>query len=96
MNEAHHWNNPATRMITVRLEIGRGLARTHKTFSPSYLTHSSPQRIIAPFTNSTGIWERRWLMFETDTGSCGGFAGISDRFWCNVVGVGLWNADGVS
>ncbi|KAJ8495477.1 hypothetical protein ONZ45_g12847 [Pleurotus djamor] len=58
---------------------------------PSYLDHTSGQRIVAPYLNSTSFAmqkNKKLLMFETNTGSCGGFPGVSDSF-----GAALWGLD---
>ncbi|GBE86864.1 glycoside hydrolase family 79 protein [Sparassis latifolia] len=58
---------------------------------PAYLTHASGQSIVEPFLNSTYIAQQAgkpFLMFETNTASCGGFPGVSDSF-----GAALWGID---
>lgn len=50
---------------------------------PQYLSHSQNVNRVAPYLNSTGLaqgWGKPFLMFETNTASCGGFPGISDAF----------------
>ncbi|OCH92577.1 hypothetical protein OBBRIDRAFT_886183 [Obba rivulosa] len=56
-----------------------------------YLNHSSAQNLVARYLNSTRIAQsvgKPFLMFETNTASCGGFPGISDSF-----GAALWGID---
>ncbi|KIM82064.1 glycoside hydrolase family 79 protein [Piloderma croceum F 1598] len=58
---------------------------------PEFLTHTSGQNIVKPYLASTAYAQtllKPFLMFETNTASCGGFAGISDSF-----GAALWGAD---
>ena len=58
---------------------------------PSYLTHSSGQNIVAPYVNSANIAQaagKPFIMFETNTASCGGFPGVSDSF-----GAAMWGVD---
>ena len=58
---------------------------------PNYLTHASPQGIVAPYLDSTSLAQtvnKPFLMFETNTASCGGFPGVSDSF-----GATLWALD---
>lgn len=56
-----------------------------------YLNHTAGQALVAPYLNSSAIAlaaGKPFLMFETNTASCGGFAGISDSF-----GAALWALD---
>ncbi|KAJ7453359.1 glycoside hydrolase family 79 protein [Mycena galericulata] len=58
---------------------------------PSYLSHASHISLLAPFINSTVYAQTKnkpFLMFETNTASCGGFLGISDSFTA-----ALWGLD---
>ncbi|KIJ61729.1 glycoside hydrolase family 79 protein [Hydnomerulius pinastri MD-312] len=58
---------------------------------PSYLTHNAGKQLVQPYLNSTymaQIWQKPFLMFETNTASCGGFPGISDSY-----GSALWALD---
>lgn len=58
---------------------------------PSYLTHTAATSMVAPYLNSTAIAQANGLgfvMFETNTASCGGFPGLSDSF-----GATLWAVD---
>ncbi|KAJ7493667.1 glycoside hydrolase family 79 protein [Mycena latifolia] len=62
-----------------------------QTEFPSFLTHKAPTGLLAPYLNSTAFAQqkgKKLLMFETNTASCGGFAGISDAF-----GAALWGLD---
>jgi hypothetical protein len=58
---------------------------------PDYLNHTGGQAIVAPYLNSTNFVQingKKLMMLETNTASCGGFAGISDVF-----GAALWGLD---
>lgn len=57
----------------------------------NYLNHTSGVHLVSPYLNSTAIAQsvgKPFIMFETNTASCGGFPGISDSF-----GAGLWALD---
>lgn len=58
---------------------------------PTYLTHQSGQHIVSSYLNSTSYAQtvgKPFVMFETNTASCGGFPGVSDSF-----GAALWALD---
>lgn len=58
---------------------------------PKYLTHDAGKNLISGFVGSTAFAQskgKRYLMMETNTASCGGFAGISDSF-----GAAIWGVD---
>lgn len=58
---------------------------------PNYLTHNSGLGIVQKLLNSTSIaqqYQKEFIMFETNSASCGGFRGIS-----NVYGISLWGLD---
>lgn len=58
---------------------------------PTYLTHQSGQNIVSTYLNSTSYAQtvgKPFVMFETNTASCGGFPGVSDSF-----GAALWALD---
>ncbi|KAF8217332.1 glycoside hydrolase family 79 protein [Mycena galopus ATCC 62051] len=58
---------------------------------PLYLTHDAHTELLAPYLNSTMYAQtvnKPFLMFETNTASCGGFLGISDTFTA-----ALWGLD---
>lgn len=68
-----------------------GYVRYPQVEFPNYLNHSAGKSIIAPYLNSSQIAQdagKPFLMFETNTASCGGFPGISDSF-----GAALWALD---
>ncbi|KAL0952547.1 hypothetical protein HGRIS_006805 [Hohenbuehelia grisea] len=72
-------------------QFGVGTQRDPQTMFPTYLNHTAGQVIIQPYLNSTNYAQqksKRLLMFETNTASCGGFAGISDSY-----GAALWGID---
>ncbi|KAJ7331317.1 glycoside hydrolase family 79 protein [Mycena albidolilacea] len=58
---------------------------------PLYLTHDAHTQLLAPYLNSTMYAQsvgKPFLMFETNTASCGGFLGVSDSFTA-----ALWGLD---
>ncbi|KAF9529902.1 glycoside hydrolase family 79 protein [Crepidotus variabilis] len=59
---------------------------------PAYLNHKDRVvDLVAPYVNSGNLAQQAgkpFIMFETNSASCGGFAGISDTF-----GAALWAAD---
>ncbi|KAJ7331318.1 glycoside hydrolase family 79 protein [Mycena albidolilacea] len=58
---------------------------------PLYLTHDAHTQLLAPYLNSTAYAQTKgkpFLMFETNTASCGGFLGVSDSF-----AAALWGLD---
>ena len=62
-----------------------------QTEFPNYLTHYSGINIVKNVLNSTMIAQqvgKPFIMFETNSASCGGFAGISTSF-----GAALWTID---
>ncbi|KAJ7607419.1 glycoside hydrolase family 79 protein [Roridomyces roridus] len=62
-----------------------------QTVFPDFLNHTAHTALLAPYLNSTAFAQsknKKLLMFETNTASCGGFAGISDSF-----GAALWGLD---
>ncbi|KAJ7617286.1 glycoside hydrolase family 79 protein [Roridomyces roridus] len=61
-----------------------------QTELPKYLTHNAPKDILAQYLNDTAFAQTKnkpFLMFETNTASCGGFLGISDSFTAALWGV---------
>ena len=72
-------------------QAGFGPPKDPQTVFPDYLNHTSGQNIVAPYLNTAGIAQQNgkpFLMFETNTASCGGFPGVSDSF-----GAALWAVD---
>ncbi|KAK0230497.1 glycoside hydrolase family 79 protein [Armillaria fumosa] len=70
---------------------GSGTPRDAQTMFPTYLNHSAGQAIVQAYLNSGNYAQqknKKLLMFETNTASCGGFPGISDSF-----GAALWGLD---
>nr|GAT58634.1 predicted protein [Mycena chlorophos] len=58
---------------------------------PTYLNHTSATHIVQRYLNSTALAQNHnlpFVMVETNTASCGGFAGLSDSF-----GAALWALD---
>ncbi|KAJ7064676.1 hypothetical protein C8F01DRAFT_771741 [Mycena amicta] len=56
----------------------------------NYLTHTRHKTLLAPYLNSTLYAQTKnkpFLMFETNTASCGGFNGISDSFVAALWGI---------
>ncbi|KAJ7679102.1 glycoside hydrolase family 79 protein [Mycena polygramma] len=57
----------------------------------TYLNHTAATSVVNKYLNSTLMaqsYELPFVMFETNTASCGGFAGVSDSF-----GSALWALD---
>ncbi|KIM56993.1 glycoside hydrolase family 79 protein [Scleroderma citrinum Foug A] len=72
-------------------QYGIGTPHTGQDMFPDFLTHQSGQNIVSPYINSTGYAQsvgKPFMMFETNTASCGGFPGLSDSF-----GAALWGLD---
>jgi hypothetical protein len=72
-------------------EYGIGQPVNPQDIFPSYLNHDAGKTIIQPYLNSTAIAQaagKPFLMFETNTASCGGFPGLSDSF-----GAAMWALD---
>ena len=70
---------------------GFGDIKDPQTVFPNYLTHASGVQMVQPYLNSAGIalqLGKEFMMFETNTASCGGFPGVSDSF-----GSALWAVD---
>jgi hypothetical protein len=64
-------------------QYGIGSPKDPQTELAYYLNHTAGQLIVKPFLNSTTIaqqYNKPFLMFETNTASCGGFPGISNSF----------------
>ena len=58
---------------------------------PMYLTHATGVRITQQYLNVTRLAQdvgKPFMMFETNSASCGGFPGISDAF-----AAALWGLD---
>lgn len=72
-------------------EYGIGQYKDLDLTFANYLNHTSGQIICNQYLSSTALAvaaNKPFLMFETNTASCGGFAGISDSF-----GAALWALD---
>ncbi|OSD00696.1 hypothetical protein PYCCODRAFT_1437022 [Trametes coccinea BRFM310] len=70
---------------------GFGPIKDPQTVFPEYLTHTSGQNLVKPYLNTASIAQqlgKEFMMFETNTASCGGFPGVSDSF-----GAALWAVD---
>ncbi|KAI0354194.1 hypothetical protein OH77DRAFT_1426226 [Trametes cingulata] len=70
---------------------GFGPIKDPQTVFPNYLTHASGQNLVKPYLNTAGIAQglgKEFMMFETNSASCGGFPGVSDSF-----GSALWAVD---
>lgn len=68
-----------------------GNVKDPQTQFPNYLNHTAGKLLIARYLNSSAIAQaagKPFLMFETNTASCGGFPGISNSF-----GSALWGLD---
>ncbi|KAJ7037927.1 glycoside hydrolase family 79 protein [Mycena alexandri] len=72
-------------------EYGIGVYHDPQTEFSDFLNHTSGVALCSPYLNSTKIAQaagKPFLMFETNSASCGGFPGISDSF-----GGALWALD---
>lgn len=72
-------------------DAGFGPPRNPQDVFSEYLTHGSPVGTVAPYLNSSMFSQQNnkpFLMFETNSASCGGFPGVSDSF-----GISLWMSD---
>ena len=70
---------------------GDGPALDPQTVLPEFLRHSAVTGLLSIYLNSTGIaqtFNKPFVMFETNTASCGGFTGVSDAFAAS-----LWALD---
>lgn len=70
---------------------GFGPARNPQDVFPEYLNHGNPVGNVQTYLNSSLFSQQNnkpFLMFETNSASCGGFPGVSDSF-----GISLWMAD---
>ncbi|KAF9234870.1 glycoside hydrolase family 79 protein [Melanogaster broomeanus] len=64
-------------------QYGTGTPRTGQEMLPAYLTHKSGQQIVSDYLSSLSYAQtvgKPFVMFETNTASCGGFPGLSDSF----------------
>lgn len=71
--------------------VGAGPPVDPQEAFPQYLDHTASQSIVGPYINSTLFAQQMgkpFIMYETNTASCSGFAGISDSF-----GAALWALD---
>ncbi|KAJ7731915.1 glycoside hydrolase family 79 protein [Mycena maculata] len=72
-------------------EYGIGVYHDPQVEFSDFLNHTSGVALCEPYLNSTAIAQtvgKPFLMFETNSASCGGFPGISDSF-----GGALWALD---
>ncbi|KAF9003830.1 hypothetical protein BDZ89DRAFT_967337 [Hymenopellis radicata] len=72
-------------------QFGLGTYRDPQEVFANYLDHSAGQGLAGQYLDSTAYAQEKGkglIMFETNTASCGGFAGISDSF-----GAALWALD---
>ncbi|TBU40507.1 hypothetical protein BD309DRAFT_870161 [Dichomitus squalens] len=70
---------------------GFGAIKNPQDVFPEYLTHANGQKMVAPYLNSAALaqqFNKEFMMFETNSASCGGFPGVSDSF-----GSALWAVD---
>ncbi|KAF8636113.1 hypothetical protein AX17_003816 [Amanita inopinata Kibby_2008] len=71
-------------------QFGSGVARSAQDLLPTYLTHDAGINLVANYLNSSSIAQQKgkpFVMFETNTASCGGFGGLSDAFTASLWGV---------
>ncbi|KAJ6612683.1 glycoside hydrolase family 79 protein [Mycena sp. CBHHK59/15] len=72
-------------------EYGIGAYHDPQTEFSDFLNHTSGVALVQPYLNATAVAQaagKPFLMFETNSASCGGFPGISDSF-----GGALWALD---
>lgn len=72
-------------------QFGIGNPVNSQEVFPNFLTHQSGISIASEFPGATDYAQsvgKPFLMFETNTASCGGFPGLSDSF-----GAALWGID---
>lgn len=72
-------------------QFGVGTPQYPQVLFPGFLTHAAGQNLVRPYLNSSAIAQaagKPFVMFETNTASCGGYFGISDSF-----GATLWALD---
>jgi hypothetical protein len=68
-----------------------GAVQNPQDVFPTYLTHSISTSLVSSYVNSTSFARQNgkpFIMFETNSASCGGFPGVSDSF-----GAALWGLD---
>ena len=68
-----------------------GAPKDPQAVFPNYLSHNNVLSIVGPYVNSSEVAHaagKPFIMFETNSASCGGFPGVSDSF-----GATLWLAD---
>ncbi|KAH9476922.1 Beta-glucuronidase [Psilocybe cubensis] len=75
----------------VAFPLNGGTVHDPQQTFPDYLTHNSAANLVQSYIPSTVLAQQKgkeFLMFETNSASCGGFPGISDSF-----GAALWGVD---
>ncbi|KAJ3545104.1 hypothetical protein NMY22_g2561 [Coprinellus aureogranulatus] len=71
--------------------FGTGTERIPQDVFPNYLTHQTHVEMLGDYLSSSALAQAAnlpFIMFETNTASCGGFAGVSQSF-----GAALWILD---
>jgi hypothetical protein len=72
-------------------QYGIGLNVTAQEIFNTFLNHTAATTLVQPYQTFAAVAQaanKPFLMFETNTASCGGFGGISDAF-----GAALWSLD---
>ncbi len=72
-------------------DAGFGTPANPQDKFPNYLAHSAGKNLIAQYLPAIPTAQqagKQFMMFETNTASCGGFPGVSDSF-----GSALWAVD---
>lgn len=62
---------------------GFGDPKNPQDVLPNYLTHNSGKNMINQYLDSIPLaqqYGKQFMMFETNSASCGGFPGVSDSF----------------
>jgi hypothetical protein len=73
----------------VRFKVG-SFTDPQQTF-PDFLTHNAGLNLVKKYINTSNLAQqigKPFIMFETNSATCGGLPGISDSF-----GAGLWALD---
>lgn len=72
-------------------QFGVGAPQFPQHLFGGFLTHRAGQELVQPYLASTALAQaagKPFIMFETNTASCGGYHGLSDSF-----GAALWALD---
>ncbi|TEB33938.1 glycoside hydrolase family 79 protein [Coprinellus micaceus] len=73
------------------VNFGTGTERIPQDVFPNYLTHQTHVELLSDYLGTSALAQQAnlpFIMFETNTASCGGFAGVSQSF-----GAAMWILD---